>query len=106
MPVARMIVEIVIAALAVFGVFAAMRLLFLHICSPTAFAAAVEIVRPMAEEEVVFLLSRVRESFFLRSGGRVVALVDHSLRKDVRLIAALLNGGAVIHFVKLLGEEE
>ena len=100
----RLIVEITVAALAVFGLYALVRLFAVR-CATATLAAAVEIVRPMGEEEVAFLLERVRESFFLRSGGRVIALVDRSLRKDARLIAALLNGGAVIHFVKLLGEE-
>jgi len=105
MRVVRLVVEITIAALAVFGLYALARLFVMRLGSVATLSAAVEIVRPMGEEEIAFLLERVRESFFLRAGGRVVALVDRSLRKDARLIAALLNGGAVIHFVKLLGEE-
>ena len=102
---ARLVIEITVAVLAVFGLYALVRWGLVRFLLPAVPSAAIEIGRPMAEEEVALLLTHARESFFLRGSGRVIALVDRSLRKDATLIATLLNGGAVIHFVKLLGEE-
>ena len=103
---AYLIIEITIAVLAVFGLYAIARLLAMRLLSPAAVAAVLEIRRPMAEEEVEFLLARARDNFFLRTNARVVALVDRSLRKDTELIAALLNGSATIYFVQLSEQRE
>ena len=90
---ATMIAEIVISLLAVFGLYAAVRLLCGVLFSPKQLVDAIVIDDDMSEDEVVYLVWRAREGSF--DGRR-------------RLIALLLSerlGGQVIETLLALGVE-
>ena len=75
---ATVIAEIVISLLAVFGLYAAVRLLCGALAAPKELTHAILIDRPMTEEEVVFLVWRAREGSF-DGRRRLIALLPSSL---------------------------
>ena len=74
---ATMIVEIVISLLAVFGLYAAVRLLCGTLFAPRELARAILIDSDMSEDEVIYLVWRARECSF-DGKRRLIALLPPS----------------------------
>ena len=91
--------EIVLAVLAVFGLYAVFRLIVSAFFAPPDLAVALEIRRPLNEEETTALLSFAREHFFVRGVGRTVALIDASLVGQTALRERLEAAGAACFYV-------
>ena len=91
--------EILIALLAVFGLYAILHLVLSHLLAPADTGVAIEIRHPLDEEQVAALLSGARDSFFFRGNGRVVALLDVSLRQNKPIHRQLTAAGVVCFYV-------
>jgi len=91
--------KIVLAVLAVFGLYAVFRLIVSAFFAPPELCVALEIRRPLTEEETAALLSFAKESFFVRGVGRTVALIDASLANLPELRARLEAAGAACFYV-------
>ncbi|MBQ8356320.1 MAG: hypothetical protein IJX39_00770 [Clostridia bacterium] len=97
----QLIAEILLAVLAVFGLYAIIRLFVTSRLSPARMGVVVEIGRDTAAEDIPLLLDRVRDGMFLCGTGRIIALVDPELAENEALLDALRAGGAGFYFVKL-----
>ena len=96
-----MITCILLAVLAVFGLYAIIRLFVTSRLLPTRAGFLVEIREGMTAQDVPLLLDRVRDALFLCGTERIVALVDPSRKEDAALLDALREGGVTFYFVKL-----
>ena len=91
--------EIVLAVLAVFGLYAVFRLIVSAFFAPPDLCVALEIRRPLTGEETAALLSYAKECFFVRGAGRTVALIDASLAGDKEMRKRLEAAGAACFYV-------
>lgn len=98
--VLRIVVDILIAFFAVFGVYAALRLVLALFLSPAGLGVALEITTKEDAENVDLLLLAAKENFYLRSNGTLIALVDDSLAGNRELIEKLEAKHAKIHYVR------
>lgn len=72
---ATVIAEIVISLLAVFGLYAAVRLFCGVLFAPRELADAIVIESDMTEDEVIYLVWRAREGSFDGKKRRLIALL-------------------------------
>ena len=91
---AVMIAEIVLALFAVFGVYAAVRLLATRLFAPAAFAVAIEVREEIDPREARSLYLLAKEQFFLFGTGRVVVLLENDLENfdEISEIFTALGG--------------
>lgn len=97
--VLEIVLDILIAFFAVFGVYAALRLILALFMSPAELGVALEITTVEDAENVDFLLLAAKENFYLRSNGKLIALVDTSLAGNRELIEKLEERHVKIHFI-------
>ena len=97
----ELIAEILLALLAVFGLYFAIRLFVTSRLLPTRAGFLIEIREGMTAQDVPFLLDRVKDFLFFCGTGRIVALVDPALKEDAALLDALREGGVTFYFIKL-----
>ena len=97
----ELIAEILLAVLAVFGLYAIIRLFVTSRLLPTRAGFLVEIREGMTAQDIPLLLDRVRDALFLCGTGRIVALVDPALIENTALLDALREEGVTFYFVKL-----
>ena len=83
---AVLIAEIVLSLFAVFGVYAAVRLLAVRFLTPATFAVAVEIFEEIDPREAKAIYLLAREQFFLFGAGRVIVLLDSRLENVDELV--------------------
>lgn len=91
--------EIIMAVLAVFGLYAVFRVIVSAFFAPPDLSVALEIRRPLDEAETAALLSFARENFFVHGNGRTVALIDASLSGHADLRRNLEAAGAACFYV-------
>ena len=91
--------EIAVAVLAVFGLYAILRWVVSAFFMPSDFALALEIRRPLDEEQTALLLHAARENFFIRGCGRTVALIDVTLIEHKALRERLEAAGVACFYV-------
>ncbi len=94
-----LIADLCIAVFAVFGFYAALRLLVAFFASPANLSVALEIRSAEDAENIDCLLSAARENFYLRRGDALVVLLDATLSEDAELMEKLKKRNATIHFV-------
>ena len=97
----ELIAEILLAVLAVFGLYAIIRLFVTSRLLPPRAGFLIEIREGTMAQDVPLLLDRIRDALFLCGTGRIVALVDPSRKEDTALLDALREGGVTFYFVKL-----
>ena len=97
----ELIAEILLALFAVFGLYCAIRLFVTSRLLPTRAGFLIEIREGTTAQDIPLLLDRVKDALFLCGTGRIVALVDPTLKENAALLKALREGGVVFHFVKL-----
>lgn len=97
----ELIAEILLAVLAVFGLYAIMRLFVTSRLLPTRAGFLIEIREGTTAQDVPLLLNRVRDALFLCGTGRIVALIDLALKEETALLDALREEGVAFYFVKL-----
>lgn len=95
----RIIADVLIAFFAVFGVYAALRLVLALFLAPAGLGVALEIKTKEDAENVDLLLLAAKENFYLRSNGTLIALVDVSLKGDRELTEKLEARHAKIHYI-------
>ena len=96
---ALLLAEMILALLAVFGLYAAVRLLAATAFLPRALSVCLELDRTVDEEEAAHLLSLAREACFFRR-CRVVVLIDATLPNAAPMRAFFEDRGATCYFVK------
>lgn len=96
----RIVADALIAFFAVFGVYAALRLVLALFLAPAGLGVALEIRTKADAENVELLLLAARENFYFRSNGMLIALVDESLKGDQELFTKLTDRHAKIHYIK------
>lgn len=94
------VADILLAVFAVFGFYAALRLLIAFFASPANLSVALEIRSAEDAKNIDCLLSAARENFYLRRGDALVVLLDNALSEDAELMEKLKKRNATIHFVK------
>lgn len=97
----ELIAEILLAMLAVFGLYAIIRLFVTSRLLPTRAGFLIEIREGTLAEDIPLLVDRTKDAFFLCGTGRIVALVDVAHKEDTALLDALRNEGVTFYFVKL-----
>ena len=91
---AVLIAEIVLSLFAVFGVYAAARLLVTRLFLPAMFAVTIEVFEEIDPREAKSLYMLAKEQFFLFGTGRVVVLLSSGLENaDVLLDIFTALGG-------------
>lgn len=96
----RLIADVLLAVFAVFGFYAALRLLVAFFASHSNLSLALEIRSPEEAENIDCLLSAAGETFYLRRGKALVVLVDASLSGNTELLKKLKERNVKIHFVR------
>ena len=96
----ELIAEILLAVLAVFGLYAMIRVFVTSRLAPTGTGVTLEIPEGTLPEDIPFLLDRLRDSIFLCANGRIVALIDGRLAEDTPLLEALRHEGVELYFIK------
>jgi hypothetical protein len=91
---AVLIAEIVLSLFAVFGVYAAARLLVTRIFLPGMFAVTIEVFEEIDPREAKSLYMLAKEQFFLFGTGRVVVLLENGLENfdEISEIFTALGG--------------
>ena len=97
----ELIAEILLALLAVFGLYSAIRLFLTSRLLPLRAGFLIEIREGTTAQDIPLLLDRVRDALFLCGTGRIVALVDLALTENAALLEALREEGVAFYFVKL-----
>ena len=97
----ELIAEILVATLAVFGLYTVLRVFVTSHLLPLRAGAVIEIRAQIQPQEISLLLDRVRDHLFFCGMRRIVALVDDSLMEDAALLDALRARNVKIYFVKL-----
>ncbi|MBO5327108.1 MAG: hypothetical protein J6A84_03190 [Clostridia bacterium] len=97
----ELIAEILLALLAVFGLYAMIRLFVTSRLLPTRMGLAIEIRAGTEARDIPFLLDRVRDALFLCGARRIVALVDDSHAENTALLEQLRDANVKYYFVKL-----
>ena len=97
----ELIAEILLAVLAVFGLYAIIRLFVTSRLLPARAGFLIEIREGTVAQDIPLLLDRVKDALFLCGTGRIVALVDVALTENAALLDALREQGVVFYFVKL-----
>lgn len=96
----KIVADVLLAVFAVFGFYAALRLLVAFFASPANLSVALEILCAEDAENIDCLLSAARENFYFRRGDSLVVLLDAALSSDTELLEKLKRKNATIHFVK------
>ena len=94
----RILAEIVFSLFAVFGLYAAVRLLCIYLFAPKEVNLAIVVDRPLTSEEAAWLLCRAREVAF--TCRRIVVLVDSTLESAEELMNAFAAYGATCYLKK------
>ena len=94
---AVLVAEIFLALFAVFGLYAAVRLLATRIFSPRGAGFVLEFAEKPSEDELAAALCRAKDGFFMRGTWRLVVLLDVAMSEEHALIAALENEGCVVY---------
>ncbi|MBO5355596.1 MAG: hypothetical protein J6B09_05985 [Clostridia bacterium] len=97
----ELIAEILLAVLAVFGLYAMMRLFVTSRLLPARAGFLIEIREGTTAQDVPLLLNRVKDALFLCGTGRIVALIDLALKEETALLDALREEGVAFYFVNL-----
>ena len=95
----KLIAELILAVLAVFGLYAILRLVVSPRLPPTAYIA-LRLHGGVTPEEIPYLLACARDRLFLCSRSRLVVLLDASMKHNKALLDALQAGGAGFYFVE------
>lgn len=98
---AVLVAEIFLALFAVFGLYAAVRLLAILLFSPQGLGVVLEFAEKPSEEELAAALYRAREGFLVRGTGRLVVLLDVAMVGERALIAALENEGCIVYITSV-----
>ena len=96
---AVLIAEIVLSLFAVFGVYAAVRLLVIKFLTPAMFAVAVEICEEIDAHEAKAIYFLAKEQFFLCGTGRVIVLLDKRLANADELSRVFVALGGECYLV-------
>ncbi|MBQ9098138.1 MAG: hypothetical protein IJY50_01760 [Clostridia bacterium] len=96
-----LIAEILLALLAVFGLYVLIRILFFSHSIGVAATVAVEIGADLPLEEIPELLDRAADAAFLCGARRMIALVDESRSQEEPLLTALRTYVQEIYFVNI-----
>ena len=102
----QLVVDILLAFLAVFGLYALVRCVAVTFFSPPCIGVLLEIATKEQAAFFPILLSRARESFFLCAKNRVVVLADKALAQDEAFLKAVAKSGVDCYFVALEGVTE
>ena len=97
----ELIAEILLAVLAVFGLYAIIRLFVTSRLLPMRTGIMIEIREGTTAEDIPLLLDRVRDALFLCGARRIVALVDDSHAENTALLEQLRDANVKYYFVKL-----
>lgn len=103
---AVLIAEIVLSLFAVFGVYAAVRLLFTAIFMPAEYGVAIEITEEIDEKTAEMLLESARDGFWFPGNGRVVVLMESDLPGAMALYEFFEERNAVCYLTELREKEE
>ena len=95
MYILKIVADVALAALAVFGTYALLRLCILSRLSPASMGVSIEIGEGIGVEDVPLLMARARDRV-LWSGGRIVALILPETAANTALLEALRAHGAVL----------
>ena len=82
----RILAEILFSLFAVFGLYAAVRLLCIYLFVPKEVTLAVLVDRPLTREEAACLLWRARDAGFAFSYRRVIVMIDSALENAQELM--------------------
>lgn len=90
----RIMAEITFSLFAVFGLYAAVRLLFIYLFLPKEINLAVVVDRPLTSEEAAWMLFRARDAAFAVSYRRIVVLIDSAVENAEELMNVFTALGA------------
>ena len=96
---ALLLAEMILALLAVFGLYAAVRLLAATAFLPRTLSVCLELDRAVEEGEAAQLLSCAREACFFQR-CRVVVLIDAALPNAAETRAFFEDRGAICYLIK------
>ena len=96
---AVLIAEIVLSLFAVFGVYAAVRLLVIRFLTPAAFSVAIEVHEAINEREAKAIYLLAKEQFFLSGIGRVIVLLDGGIANVVELSRVFIALGGECYLI-------
>ena len=95
------IFDILIAFFALFGLYTAIRLVFVLFFAPKGIGVALFIGNEKDAGNVDILLLAAKENFYARGRGNLVVLVDRSLAENAVLLEKLQRKHAKIHVVDI-----
>lgn len=90
----RIIAEITFSLFAVFGLYAAVRLLCIYFFAPKEVNLALMVDRPLTSEEAAWLLCRAKDVGFSISYRRIVVLIDSAVENAEELMNMFAALGA------------
>ena len=91
----RILAEIVFSLFAVFGLYAAVRLLCIYLFAPKEVNLAIVVDRPLTSEEAAWLLCRARDAGFAVSYRRIVVMIDSTVENAEELMNIFTALGAM-----------